>query len=83
MANMISLFEAIEDKIVVGSDSFLDFIVVWNESSTFNVYYKWGPDSYECIKTMTEYGITSLAQAKAVAKDFFDHIYTEESEDLG
>ena len=83
MPNSISLFEAIQGKVVVGSDSSLDMIVVWNESSTFNVYYQWSPDRYECIKTITEYDITSITEAKAVANDFFDNIYEEESEDVG
>jgi hypothetical protein len=75
----VSLFTAIKGEIVVGSDDFLDQIVVWNGSATFNVYYQWGPDRWECVDCFTAYP-TGIESARIAAQDYFDRVYNETAE---
>lgn len=79
----VSLFQAIENKYVVASDSFLDMIVTWNGSGTFEVYYCWTADKLECIDCFTNYDAwenTSATEAGRVAKEYFNRIYEEKAE---
>lgn len=80
MANTVSLFGAIKGGFVVGSDDFLDMIVVFNGASTYNVYYQWGPDKFECIDVFTRYPTTDLGEARGAAEDYFKRVYNEQAE---
>jgi hypothetical protein len=80
MKNSVSLFDAIEDQTVVGSDSFLDQIVVWNGSSTFNVFYYWGKDQWECIDSFTNYGAMTTSAARDIARDYLVRVCEEAAE---
>ena len=77
MKNSVSLFDAIEGQTVVGSDSFLDQIVVWNGSSTFNVFYYWGKDQWECTDSFTNYGAMTTSAAREVASDYLVRVGVE------
>lgn len=80
MANTVSLFGAIKGGFVVGSDDFLDMIVVLNGSSTYNVYYQWGPDKFECIDVFTAYP-TGIESARVAAEDYFKRVYEEKADE--
>lgn len=81
MANTVSFFDAVQDGFVVGADSFLDMMVVWNGSGTFNVFYSWNGGQWQEIDCFTNYGIYSFADARKSATDYFNQIHEEAADE--
>ena len=89
MANTVSFFDAVQDNFVVGVDSFLDMMVVWNGSITFNVFYNWSGNEWEeidCFEIDGEfknlrYEQYSIGDAHKAAKDYFARIIEEAAQE--
>jgi len=86
MANKVSFFDAVQDGFVVGVDSFLDMMVVWNGSITFNVFYNWGGGEWEeidCFVIDGEFRIEqySIGDAHSSAKRYFTRTIEEAAQD--
>lgn len=81
MKSTVSIFDALQDGYVVASDPFLDQIVVWNGSATFNVYYSWGKDQWQCIDCFTSYNASSVSDANRIATDYFKMQYEVAAEE--
>jgi hypothetical protein len=80
MANTVSFFDAVQDGFVVGVDSFLDMMVVWNGSITFNVFYNWGGSEWQEIDCFTVDG-DGVRDAQKAAKDYFARIIEEAAQE--
>ena len=80
MANTVSFFDAVQDGFVVGVDSFLDMMVVWNGSITFNVFYNWGGSEWQEIDCITIH-CDGVLDAQKAAKDYFARIIEEAAQE--
>jgi hypothetical protein len=89
MANTVSFFDAVQDGFVVANDSFLDMMIVWNGSITFNVFYNWGGSEWQEIDCFTIDGEFknlrheqySIGDAHKAAKDYFARIIEEAAQE--
>ncbi len=80
MTNTVSFFDAVQDGFVVGVDSFLDMMIVWNGSITLNVFYNWGGNQWQEIDCFTMDG-DSVRDAQKAAKDYFARTIEEAAQE--
>ncbi len=71
-------FEDIVDGgYVVAADDWLNMLVVWNGSNTFNVWSLADENSYRNVDVFTRYNIITPRMAKDVARKWLANIYDQ------
>lgn len=62
---------------VVAADSWLNAIVVWNGSGTFNVWAHVEGDTFRNTDTFMKFGIENAYQAKLHARKWLANVYND------
>ena len=71
-------FEDIVDGgYVVAADDWMNMLVVWNGSATFNVWSLVEDNAYREVDVFTRYEISNAFEAKQVARKWLANIYDQ------
>lgn len=71
------LEELLEDGYIVVADGWMNVVVVWNGSVTFNVYSHVEDRDYKHSDTFVHYGCFNTYEAKQVAKKWVANLYDQ------
>jgi len=71
----MKLEEILDDGYVVAADGWMNVVVVWNGSVTFNVYSHVEDREYKHSDTFVHYGCFEVQKAKRVAKNWINGLY--------
>lgn len=69
--------QILENGYVVAADDWLNMIVVWNGSGTFNVWAHVEGDAYRNTDTFMKFGLENAYQAKLHARKWLANVYDE------
>ncbi len=71
-------FEDIVDGgYVVAADDWLNMLVVWNGSATFNVWSLVEDNAYREVDVFTRYNVSHAHHAKQIARKWLANIYEQ------
>lgn len=65
---------------VVAADDWMNFVVVWNGSATFNVWSQRSQTDWAECEGFTHYEVKDAFHAKQIAKNWIAERYTEMEE---
>ena len=68
---------------VVAADDWMNFVVVWNGSATFNVWSQRSTTDWAECEVFTHYEVRDAAHAKLIARKWIAARYTEMEEYFG
>ncbi len=73
----MTLEQILDGGYVVAADDWLDAIVVWNGSGTFNVWSSTHSDTYRNVDCFTKYQVSNAFEAKRIARKWIANKYDE------
>ena len=68
---------------VVAADSWMNVVIVWNGSATFNVWSQRSETDWAECNAFTHYDVQSAFHAKQIAQNWIASQYTEMEEYFG
>jgi hypothetical protein len=77
MEKRMTLEQILDGGYVVAADDWLNMIVVWNGSGTFNVWAHVEGDAYRNTDCFTRYQVSSAFEAKRIARKWLANVYEE------
>ena len=73
----MNLERLLEDGVIVAADDWLNMIVIWNGSATFNVWSHVEGDAYRNVDSFTRYNIQNVAMAKLSGRKYLANVYDQ------
>lgn len=73
----MTLEQILDGGYVVAADDWLNMIVVWNGSATFNVWSHVAGDTYRNVDVFTKYQVSNAFEAKRHARKWLANMYLE------
>jgi hypothetical protein len=77
MEKRMTFEEIVDGGYVVAADDWLNMLVVWNGSGTFNVWSLADENVYRNVDCFTRYNVSHPHQAKTVANKWLANIYDQ------
>jgi hypothetical protein len=77
MEKRMTFEDIVDGGYVVAADDWLNMLVVWNGSNTFNVWSLADENSYRNVDVFTRYNIITPRMAKDVARKWLANIYDQ------
>lgn len=69
--------QILNDGYVVAADDWMNVIVVWNGSGTFNVWSHVEDNAYRRTETFMKFGLEDAYEAKLYARKWIQNVYDE------
>ena len=69
--------QILNDGYVVAADDWMNVIIVWNGSGTFNVWSHVEGDAYRRTDIFMKFGLENAYQAKLYARKWIQNVYDE------
>ena len=79
----MTLEQILDGGYVVAADDWLNMLVVWNGSGTFNVWSHVEGDAYRNVDMFTKYGVANAFEAKCHARKWLANVYVETETFMG
>lgn len=73
----MTLEQILDGGYVVAADDWLNMLVVWNGSGTFNVWSHVEGDAYRNTDVFTKYGVANAFEAKRHARKWLANVYDQ------
>lgn len=73
----MTLEQILDGGYVVAADDWLNMIVVWNGSGTFNVWSHAEDNAYRNTDCFTKYGVANAFEAKRIARKWLANVYDQ------
>lgn len=73
----MTLEQILDGGYVVAADDWMNMIVVWNGSGTFNVWAHVEGNAYRNTDMFTKYGVANAFEAKRIARNWLANVYDQ------
>lgn len=73
----MTLEQIVDGGYVVAADDWLNMIVVWNGSATFNVWAHVEGNTYRNTDAFTRYNVSHAHAAKQIARKWLANVYDQ------
>jgi hypothetical protein len=77
MEMQMTFEDIVDGGYVVAADDWLNMLVVWNGSNTFNVWSLADENAYRNVDVFTRYNVITPRMAKDIARKWLANIYDQ------